>query len=1698
MSRRIPWWGFAGILLIVAFLLVSFSQMPVNADLTATGWKLSYTGQNNWLKDVQFVSSTIGYAVGESKIPLWFGQGARYRGSILRTFDGGETWEEMYTQDSAKFELRAMRGLHMISPQEGWAVGDLGRILHTRDGWQTWEVQSSGHSKPQFDVFVSPDGRLGWIGTSPNAGHLLRTTNGGQTWISGMGNPAPWGASTESMDWLFVNGVWYGYAIGSVSTGGLFVRSVDGGRSWIRTTPALADVHVHQVDFVDPDHGWVAANDGRIYRTEDGGETWQYSQMDKNVHVMDVQFLDRFHGYAVGARCPYPPNYWFQCTDSPDGTGRRISAQVVFLTTDDGGRSWKSQTLPGDSVPVALDVLDPNHIWIVGERGMVLRYTSDAPLPTPTASAVTPVTPTLTPTATATPTPTPSATPTGLVGSGTLVLQEGVNGYNGVQDTYIERWWPYGYKNFGKDPIIAIRGEDKHGVTLEGLLRFDLHLLPRYAIIQRAELRLYSGAANRESPELFRAYMLRRPWDETIATFYTASRRESWETPGALGSSDRDPSPVGESIVDRPYTWLSIDVTSAVGKWVRGEVPNDGLVVQAFAIPGHPAVHHNFISSEDRHVNLRPQLVIKYSIATPTPTPSPTPTATFTPTPTPTSTPRTTPTPVYSKPLTLHLQEGRDGYQGVKDTYISRWFRKVNYGLDPVLALRTEDAIGPTHEVLLYFPLPKAIPPRAEILKATLKLYSGARNRNAAILLRAYLLLRSWKDTDATWYDAMAGTPWEKPGAFGTSDRVSQAVGEVVFDKTHAWVNMDVTAAVARWVRDPNSNRGLLLQGFKLGTQVEHRFLSSQYPNIELRPLLEITYRVPVEPTATPTPTRTPTATPFPSDTPTPTPTPTFDPLISPLPTPTPTLTSTPTWTPTPSPTFTPTSTSTPTVVYYTAPITKKLQLGVDGYTGMRDTYISRWYRNRNFGREPVLGVRTEDTFGVTHEALLYFPLADVLPSHARVLSARLKLYSGARNRRAPIILRAYMLRRAWDEETSTWVRADTTSSWATAGAQGDGDRYLTPIGETTFNRVYTWVSIDVTEAVQRWLEGKDANDGLIIQGFKVAGGSQVQHNFLSSEYPDPRLRPILEITYQEQTTTPPTMTPTPTPTVQSTATWTPRPSPTRGIRPTPLPPAPTATPLPTRPIRPGVDGWEAVRHPGVYMAYDYSGHNPQVYGTVGSLASFHWSALEKQKDRYDFSDIDRWLTRLASDGLKGAFFVDLFDGGCYGDRSLPQYLINDPQAVLRRNLGYVCPQSGRTWKAIPNYMSPVLQERYRLLIYKLGAHYKNDPRVEFIAVGTGIYGETRAAAETADLNALKAAGLTSDLWVDFVKKVGAWYRDAFSDAQGHLLKPVLQQSAPVTFSPRERREINQHALQLGMGISLNLMYPDGEGVLFKNNPACPYCSWYDFPMLYWDIMPTAWEAYKQQTCTPEQIWWGVYNILNKHPVYLRVAWPLIRTNNGTPRWENLAPFKWAAPFLGVKAANAPAAWVALREHRDPWRPLTCMGIDAPAQHQNPQWGNYGFFMDQRDDLPGGRTVPETNDPKVTRMASNTHPYNPALPPGKEAWTVRRTDERTGNRYMFFDVTRDYLSGVHSATVKVTYWDHGTDTWSLYYRDAQGRVVRAGLVRKTNSGRWKTAVFQLARARWDNSLPEGTGGADFYLDSNNDGDEWIHFVEVLK
>ena len=1009
-------------------------------------------------------------------------------------------------------------------------------------------------------------------------------------------------------------------------------------------------------------------------------------------------------------------------------------------------------------------------------------------------------------------------------------------------------------------------------------------------------------------------------------------------------------------------------------------------------------------------------------------------------------------TAVLEPPTTITLQNDDhwNGYKGTADSYINRWWPSgyTNYGKETYLVVRGSDRLGITQEALVNFNLDK-LPADAYIISATLSLYSGARDHNAPTELRVYQLKRFWKENEVNFNQASKQDNWQKSGATGAQDRVTTPLDSKTIDYTYNWVNFDVTKALQDWYSQPVAAAavgrqvpGFIIQAFNVPGKpaVSHHFISSNDRRDSLRPKLQITYQC-YKPTPTPLP-------------------------------PTPTL---------PPPT--------PTVVV--------LVQNVDGYHGYSDTYLDGFEEKTRPHNTTYLSVVSPDDSGARENTLLRVDLS-YLPPDSTIYSAELKLWSGAGAGGGQRTLEAVPLLRSWSQTEATWYGPFAGQQWAAPGAEGRNADYAPmPVATTTLTGPYRWYTLDITAAVQEWVSHPNHNHGLLLH---IKEPRFMRHHFVSGDYPNPTYRPHLRLHYlpgmiQPQPTPTPTATTGPTATPTPTVTPTPRPGQPTATLPPPPPPNPQPTPWPTTPPSNHIT-WKGVQRPGIYMAYDYSGHNSNTYGIAGSMIAVHWATLEPSEGRYDFHSIDSFLAKVHNQGGKGSFFITSYEGGCSGSRAMPDYLRNDRSATVT----YRC---GGGTAILPKYWSERYLSRYHALINALGNHYKNDSRVEFVAIGTGAYGETRAATDSAGLNALAAAGLNSTVWVNTVNQIADWYKAAFSDGSGHLLKALLQQSAPVSYHAWERREFNQHALDIGIGISTNNLYPDGEGVLYIGDSGCPNCSWYDYPIQYWRQMPTAWEGYNYMTCNSTLLWWALANVLDKHPVYLRPSIDLYFSGT-RPRWDNINAFKWAANYLGRTPQDAPSAWVALREHRDPWTPNSCRGDNRPVAHQHPQWGNYSFFLYQEDGLPGGRTVPETNDRTVNHLSSNYQPYNPAIPAGTEGWVVRRTDAAHDNRYMYFKVDSQFLSGNHSVTIRVTYADVGNDSWSLHYLNDQGHEAVARVtggqtfVRKQNSRTWKIATFVISDARFVAGLPQGQGGADFYIDSNNDGDEWIHFVDVRK
>jgi hypothetical protein len=459
-----------------------------------------------------------------------------------------------------------------------------------------------------------------------------------------------------------------------------------------------------------------------------------------------------------------------------------------------------------------------------------VSYIPVSPSPTPKATH----TPTLTPTSAATPTPTMTPFPP----KGQFAFQQGLEGYVGCVDTYVDQWNPQ-TNAANRDKLIVRQGDVR-----SALISFNLENLPVSSRINKARLDLYARSRSVAHPLTFAVYGVQRPWKLEEVTYQRADRELAWAAEG-LGSVDYDLRGdfVSRATLTRDRAWLSLDVTSLVQSWVSDPESNLGMVIKG---SGQVAVEYEFASSNyTLNTSLRPRLFVDWEPAPPTPTVTgtpPTPTPTRTATATPTATATATPT---RHVVTLALQQGLANYRGVTDTFMDAWNQMVNAGSTATLNLRQKGI----RSGLIRFDLER-LPEEAVVTEARLELWSAHSSNAGLVDVQAYRLRRPWSEGEATWLEPLSGEVWETAGALGELDREALAVGRASLTGTNVWLALDITDAVAYWHQYPQENYGLLLAA-EGGVSVQYQFASSQWQQANQRPKLLITYELPVQASAT-------------------------------------------------------------------------------------------------------------------------------------------------------------------------------------------------------------------------------------------------------------------------------------------------------------------------------------------------------------------------------------------------------------------------------------------------------------------------------------------------------------------------------------------------------------------------------------------------------------------------------------------------------------------------------------------------------------------------------------------------------------------------------------------------------------------------------------------------------------------------------
>ncbi len=180
-----------------------------------------------------------------------------------------------------------------LDEQKGFIIGESGTFMQTTDGGTTWNSIDLGTTFYLFKIsFSDPlNGRILGRGQYTDSPYFSRTTDGGSSWTQ-------FSITTNSfypVDMYFINSQ-YGWCLDDQ---GKIFKTSDGGQYWIdKSLPNLVFPSFQKILFVNQNDGYVFGNCNnnlaafRIAHTTNGGSNWSFYSGPAIGEVFIADILD--------------------------------------------------------------------------------------------------------------------------------------------------------------------------------------------------------------------------------------------------------------------------------------------------------------------------------------------------------------------------------------------------------------------------------------------------------------------------------------------------------------------------------------------------------------------------------------------------------------------------------------------------------------------------------------------------------------------------------------------------------------------------------------------------------------------------------------------------------------------------------------------------------------------------------------------------------------------------------------------------------------------------------------------------------------------------------------------------------------------------------------------------------------------------------------------------------------------------------------------------------------------------------------------------------------------------------------------------------------------------------------------------------------------------------------------------------------
>ena len=222
---------------------VTWTRKVLSDEAGDFGFKIQFVDQNNgWLMLFNFNTWTP---------------------KFLRTNDGGENW----------FPFNGAGIFYFFDANNGWSFYGSGQgfdppfhILRTTDGGTNWIEQFTDNTKYSYNDMYFSDVNNGWI--VGDSGKVLKTINGGENWAYVTNSGVNPNNRSKTVFFLNANVGWISSKSTLPSNVPIIQHTTDGGASWTTQDPPIEDAFgsnaIFSIFFFDENNGWLTADWGRI------------------------------------------------------------------------------------------------------------------------------------------------------------------------------------------------------------------------------------------------------------------------------------------------------------------------------------------------------------------------------------------------------------------------------------------------------------------------------------------------------------------------------------------------------------------------------------------------------------------------------------------------------------------------------------------------------------------------------------------------------------------------------------------------------------------------------------------------------------------------------------------------------------------------------------------------------------------------------------------------------------------------------------------------------------------------------------------------------------------------------------------------------------------------------------------------------------------------------------------------------------------------------------------------------------------------------------------------------------------------------------------------------------------------------------------------------------------------------------------